>query len=43
MLNALAPHPTAVLTASSGNFGQKIAWAARQRGIAATVFGRRDR
>ena len=28
----------AVVTASSGNFGQGIAWAARRRGIAATIF-----
>ena len=38
VLDALAPRPAAVLTASSGNFGQGIAWAARRRGIAATVF-----
>src|SRR5262249_11844114 len=38
VLASLAPRPAAVVTASSGNFGQGIAWAARRRGIAATVF-----
>jgi threonine dehydratase len=37
VLAALAPRPRAVLAASSGNFGQGIAWAARSRGIAATI------
>jgi threonine dehydratase len=38
VLASLAPPPPAVITASSGNFGQGIAWAARRRGIAATVY-----
>src|SRR5262245_52623104 len=38
VLEALAPRPSAVVTASSGNFGQGIAWAARRRGIAATIY-----
>jgi threonine dehydratase len=42
VLAALAPPPPAVITASSGNFGQGIAWAARRRGIAATVFSPSD-
>ena len=42
VLAALAPRPAAVVTASSGNFGQGVAWAARRRGIAATVFAPAD-
>ncbi len=38
VLASLEPRPAAVVTASSGNFGQGIAWAARRRGIAATIF-----
>src|SRR5262245_2607292 len=38
VLHALTPRPSAVVTASSGNFGQGIAWAARRRGIAATIY-----
>jgi threonine dehydratase len=38
VLAALHPRPKAVVTASSGNFGQGIAWAARRRGIAATIY-----
>jgi len=38
VLSSLAPRPPAVVAASSGNFGQGIAWAARQRGIAATIY-----
>jgi threonine dehydratase len=38
VLSALAPRPLAVVAASSGNFGQGIAWAARRRGIAATIY-----
>ena len=38
VLAALRPRPTAVVTASTGNFGQGIAWAARRRGIAATIY-----
>jgi threonine dehydratase len=38
VLAALSPRPAAVVTASSGNFGQGIAWAARRRGVAATVY-----
>lgn len=38
VLSALAPRPPAVVAASSGNFGQGIAWAARRRGIAATIY-----
>jgi threonine dehydratase len=38
VLASLAPRPTAVVAASSGNFGQGIAWAARRRGIAATIY-----
>jgi threonine dehydratase len=37
VLAALAPRPPAVVSASTGNFGQGIAWAARRRGIAATI------
>jgi threonine dehydratase len=37
VLAALTPRPPAVVTASSGNFGQGIAWAARRRGIAAVI------
>ena len=42
VLAALAPRPAAVVAASSGNFGQGVAWAARRRGIAATVFAPAD-
>ena len=38
VLAALAPRPPAVITASTGNFGQGIAWAARRRGVAATIY-----
>ena len=38
VLASLAPRPAAVITASSGDFGQGIAWAAWRRGIAATIF-----
>ena len=38
VLAALAPRPPAVVAASTGNFGQGIAWAARRRGIGATIF-----
>src|SRR5262245_4652170 len=38
VMDALAPRPAAVVTASSGNFGQGIAWAARRRGIVATIY-----
>lgn len=38
VLDALAPRPAGVVAASSGNFGQGIAWAARRRGIAATIY-----
>jgi threonine dehydratase len=38
VLSALAPRPPAVVTASSGNFGQGIAWAARRRGMVATIY-----
>ena len=30
--------PAAIVTASAGNFGQGLAWAARARGVALTVF-----
>ena len=36
VLAALTPRPTAVIAASTGNFGQGIAWATRRRGISAT-------
>jgi len=42
VLASLLPRPAAVVTASSGNFGQGIAWAARRRGVAATVFAPAD-
>jgi threonine dehydratase len=42
VLASLSPRPAAVVTASSGNFGQGIAWAARRRGVAATVFAPAD-
>src|SRR4029434_5347699 len=38
VLTALSPRPAAVVTASTGNFGQAIAWAARRRGSAATIY-----
>jgi len=38
VLSALAPRPPAVVAASTGNFGQGIAWAAKRRGIAATIY-----
>src|SRR5690242_14421190 len=38
VLAALAPRPGAVVAASTGNFGQGIAWSARRRGIAATIY-----
>jgi threonine dehydratase len=38
VLAALRPRPAAVVTASTGNFGQGIAWAARRRGMAATIY-----
>jgi threonine dehydratase len=37
VLAALAPPPPTVVTASTGNFGQGIAWAARRRGMAAVI------
>ena len=42
VLAALTPRPAAVVTASSGNFGQGVAWAARRRAIVATVFAPAD-
>ena len=36
-LAGLTPRPPAVVTASTGNFGQGIAWAARRRGILAII------
>jgi len=38
VMAALAPRPAAVVTASTGNFGQGIAWAARRHGMAATIY-----
>jgi threonine dehydratase len=38
VLSALTPRPPAVVAASTGNFGQGIAWSARHRGIAATIY-----
>lgn len=38
VLASLSPRPASVVTASTGNFGQGVAWAARRRGVAATVF-----
>jgi threonine dehydratase len=38
VLEALNPRPAGVVAASTGNFGQGIAWSARRRGIAATIF-----
>jgi threonine dehydratase len=38
VLSALTPRPPAVIAASTGNFGQGIAWSARRRGIAATIY-----
>src|SRR5512138_1093857 len=38
VLSALSPRPPAVVAASTGNFGQGIAWSARRRGIAATIY-----
>jgi len=38
VLSALTPRPPAVVAASTGNFGQGIAWSARRRGIAATIY-----
>jgi threonine dehydratase len=38
VLAALAPRPAAVVTASTGNFGQGIARAARRRGVVATIY-----
>jgi threonine dehydratase len=38
VIGALDPSPTpGVITTSTGNFGQGIAWATRRRGIAATI------
>lgn len=42
VLSALSPRPSAVVAASSGNFGQGIARAASRRGIASTVFAPAD-
>jgi threonine dehydratase len=42
VLSALSPRPAAVVTASSGNFGQGIAWTARRRGITAIIFAPAD-
>jgi threonine dehydratase len=38
VLEALRPRPAGVVAASTGNFGQGIAWSARRRGIASTIF-----
>ena len=38
VLAAITPRPPAVVAASTGNFGQGIAWSARRRGIAATIY-----
>lgn len=38
VLAAITPRPAAVTAASTGNFGQGIAWAARRRGITATIY-----
>ena len=38
VLSALAPRPPAVVAASTGNFGQGIAWTAKRRGLAATIY-----
>ena len=38
VLAALAPRPAAVVAASTGNFGQGIAWAARRHGVPATIY-----
>ena len=38
VLAAITPRPPAVTAASTGNFGQGIAWAARRRGITATIY-----
>jgi len=38
VLSAINPPPHAVVAASTGNFGQGIAWSARRRGIAATIY-----
>jgi threonine dehydratase len=37
VLESLAPRPAGVVAASTGNFGQGIAWSARRRGISATI------
>lgn len=38
VLSALTPLPPAVIAASTGNFGQGIAWSARRRSMAATIY-----
>lgn len=37
-LRELSPRPARLVTASAGNFGQGLAYAARSRGVALTVF-----
>ena len=37
-LRTLQPVPRALVTASAGNFGQGLAWAARSRGVALDVY-----
>jgi threonine dehydratase len=38
VVEGLVPRPPGVVAASTGNFGQGVAWSARRRGMAATVF-----
>lgn len=38
LLHRLGPQPAGLVCASAGNFGQGMAYAARQRGVAMTVF-----
>ena len=38
VIHGLNPKPARVVAASSGNFGQGIAWSARRRGIDATIY-----
>lgn len=38
VIATLQPRPSAVVAASTGNFGQGIAWAARHHGLAATIY-----
>ena len=37
-VRGLSPLPERLVTASAGNFGQGLAWAARRRGVACEVF-----